>query len=120
MVEENPERNDKALAEDLATRLDAGMLTPTEDDSPELKALLATYNRLQEVLPEPDPSLDKQAQQAILQEGEAEAQEAPKAGQGDRKSSPWSRRRHSVCPWASRCPPKPNGRRRPAAAASWA
>ena len=35
MVERDTERDDKALAEELAARLDAGMLTPTEDDSPD-------------------------------------------------------------------------------------
>ena len=58
-MEKHTERDDKALAEELAARLDAGMLTPAEDDSPELKALLATYSRLQEDVPEPDPSLYK-------------------------------------------------------------
>jgi len=86
--------SDKALAEELAARLDAGMLTPTEDDSPELKALLATYSRLQEEVPEPDPNLYKEVKNAILQEeGESEAQREPDTRCRERKPSIWRTRR---------------------------
>ena len=83
----------EALAEELAARLDAGMLTPTEDDSPELKALLATYSRLQEEVPEPDPSLYKEVKHAILQEREPEAQRDPGTRPRERKPSIWHTRR---------------------------
>jgi hypothetical protein len=96
-VEKHTERDDEALAEELAARLDAGMLTPSEDDSPELKALLATYSHLQEVVPEPDPRLYKQVKQAILQkEGEPEGQEAPIARRRERTPSIWRTRRWLV------------------------
>ena len=76
-MEEHTERDDAALAEELAARLDAGMLTPREDDSPELKALLATFDRLQEEAPEPDPSLYKQVKHALRQQEDGGRQKAP-------------------------------------------
>ena len=93
-MEEYTERDDKALAEELAARLDAGMFSPTEDDDPELKALLATYSRLQEGLPEPDPNLYKQVKHAILrEEGKLKEQKSPSTRRRERKSSPWRTRR---------------------------
>jgi hypothetical protein len=93
-VEENREQRDKELAEELAARLDAGLLNPTEDDSPELKALLARYSRLQEAVPEPDPDLYKQVKQSVLQDvGETDEQKTPDAQRGEPKPSFWSTRR---------------------------
>jgi 5-hydroxyisourate hydrolase-like protein (transthyretin family) len=94
MVDNQSEREDRELAEELAARLDAGLLTPTEDDSPELKALLATYSELQDAVPEPDPSLYKQVKQSILQgERERGSEETPDGGQRQRRPSFWSAQR---------------------------
>jgi len=97
MMEEHTERDDEALARELAARLDAGMFTPTEDDSQDLKALLATYSRLQEDVPQPDPSLYKQVKHAILQEeGEPEVQRPPDTRRRERNPAPWHTRRWLV------------------------
>ena len=86
MVENHTERDDSALADELNARLDAGKLTPAEDDSPELKALLATYSRLQEAVPEPDPGLPQQLLHAIRRgEGDPGRQEDAKARRRERK-----------------------------------
>jgi hypothetical protein len=97
MMEKHTERDDEALARELAARLDAGMFTPTEDDSPDLKALLATYSRLQEDVPQPDPSLYKQVKHTILQEeGEPEGQRPPDTRRRERNPAPWHTRRWLV------------------------
>jgi hypothetical protein len=93
-VEKHTERDDEALAAELAARLDAGTLTPTEDDSPELKALLATYSRLQEAMHEPDPGLYKQIKESILHEtGEPGRQKTPRTRRREPKLPIWSRTR---------------------------
>jgi hypothetical protein len=70
------------------------MLTPTEDDSPELKALLATYSHLQEAMHEPDPGLYKEIKESILREaGEPDRQGAPRTRRREPKPPIWSRTR---------------------------
>ncbi len=94
MVEHQSVREDRELAEELASRLDAGLLSPMEEDSPELKALLATYGELQRAIPEPDPSLYKHVKQTIAQEeGERGGQETPGSGLRERKPPFWSTQR---------------------------
>ena len=73
MAKRQTEREDRALAAELARRLDEGTLAPREDDSPELKALLATYSRLHESAPKPHPALEQRVKRAIVEDAEAGA-----------------------------------------------
>jgi len=98
MVEKHTERDDEALAAELAARLDAGMLASAEDDSPELKALLATYRRLHETAPEPHPDLHQRVRQAILQEAEGATAQEP----GDRRPGRRKAERRSPVPGTRR------------------
>jgi hypothetical protein len=86
MENKHTERDDEALAAELAARLDAGMLTSTEDDSAELKALLTTYGQLHESTAEPDPELFQRVKQAIDREAkDSSAQQAPAEKRPERK-----------------------------------
>jgi 5-hydroxyisourate hydrolase-like protein (transthyretin family) len=77
-MNEHAEQNDERLAAELAARLDAGLLTPAEDDSPELKALLATHARLQTAVEEPSPALYARIRQAMEEQPKEQRVEQPR------------------------------------------
>jgi hypothetical protein len=52
-------QSDKRLAKELAARLDAGDLEPTDADSAEMQALLAIYACLDGVVEDPNPRLQR-------------------------------------------------------------
>ncbi len=64
----NPKLNDKDLANQLAARLDANLLTPTTEDSDEMKSLLQIYTHLQAAISEPDPAFVRQLKRSLGRE----------------------------------------------------
>ncbi|MBN1812482.1 MAG: DUF4349 domain-containing protein [Anaerolineae bacterium] len=62
-------QSDKKLAKELAARLDAGVLEPTDEDSAEMQDLLATCACLEGAVEEPDPGLQRRVKRSFQESG---------------------------------------------------
>jgi hypothetical protein len=98
MMNEHVEQNDERLAAELAARLDAGLLAPNEDDSPELKALLATYARLQGTVEEPSPALAGRVRKSIGRQSTEPQVEQPRRAHPFRERLVAWPNRHRLAP----------------------
>ncbi|MBN1978827.1 MAG: DUF4349 domain-containing protein [Anaerolineae bacterium] len=62
-------QSDKKLAEELAVRLDAGRLEPTDADSAEMRDLMALYARLDDAVEGPSPKLQGWVRRSFRERG---------------------------------------------------